>query len=335
MRNPNGYGGVVKLSGQRRNPYAVRKTSGLDKRGRPIYAMLGYYPTREEALIALARCNSGPYDVRNAKITFAELYGLWVEKKSQKMSVSSQSSLRSAYRHCKALYPLSYNAIRAFQMQEVVDNCGCGYSTQGAIKSLFFHLDRFALELDLITTTRGSLVTAAAIPETSKQPFTEEEIARLWAIKDVPWADSALAFLYTGFRISELLSLKCGDVDLKQGAITGGVKTKAGKNRVVPIHPRILPFIERRMGGEYLFAYNAKRCSNRQYYAFWGNVMERLGANHTPHEARHTFRSRLDSVGANKVSIDLLMGHKSADVGERVYTHKTIEELRTAVRLLP
>ena len=34
-------------------------------------------------------------------------------------------------------------------------------------------------------------------------------------------------------------------------------------------------------------------------------------------------------AGANKAAIDLMMGHKSADVGERIYTHKSLEELLT------
>ena len=29
-----------------------------------------------------------------------------------------------------------------------------------------------------------------------------------------------------------------------------------------------------------------------------------------------------------------MMGHKSKDVGERVYTHKTLEELKTAIELI-
>lgn len=62
--------------------------------------------------------------------------------------------------------------------------------------------------------------------------------------------------------------------------------------------------------------------------------MERLGMEHTPHECRHTFRSRLDSAGANKVCIDLMMGHKSKEVGERIYTHKTIQELKEAIELI-
>ena len=55
---------------------------------------------------------------------------------------------------------------------------------------------------------------------------------------------------------------------------------------------------------------------------------------HVPHECRHTFRSRLDSAGANRVCIDRLMGHKSGNTGERVYTHKTIEELRANIELI-
>lgn len=62
--------------------------------------------------------------------------------------------------------------------------------------------------------------------------------------------------------------------------------------------------------------------------------MEINQMNHTPHECRHTFRSRLDSAGANKVCIDRIMGHSSGNTGERVYTHKTLEELKEAIELI-
>ena len=42
MKNPNGYGSVVKLSGRRRNPFAVRKTIGFNEKGHPIYKTIGY-----------------------------------------------------------------------------------------------------------------------------------------------------------------------------------------------------------------------------------------------------------------------------------------------------
>lgn len=53
--------------------------------------------------------------------------------------------------------------------------------------------------------------------------------------------------------------------------------------------------------------------------------MDELKIYHTPHKCRHTLWSRLDSAGVNKVCIDLMMGHKSKEVGERVYTYKTVE----------
>lgn len=56
--------------------------------------------------------------------------------------------------------------------------------------------------------------------------------------------------------------------------------------------------------------------------------------NHTVHECRHTFRSRLDTAGANKVCIDRMTGHKSVGTGERIYTHKTINELKANIELI-
>ena len=134
----------------------------------------------------------------------------------------------------------------------------------------------------------------------------------------------------------ELLGLKKADVDLEAGTLKGGIQTAAGKNRIVPIHNRILPFIRKRMAepGEYLFSFEGRKLSQTKYYDFWDEIMEQTGMRHTPHECRHTLRSRLDSAEANKVCIDLIMGHKSKDVGERVYTHKTIQELKDTIALL-
>ena len=74
MKNPNGYGTVAKLSGNRRNPFVVRKTKGWDDRGFPIYETIGYYPTREAGMLALADYNRNPFDIQASKITLKELY---------------------------------------------------------------------------------------------------------------------------------------------------------------------------------------------------------------------------------------------------------------------
>lgn len=336
MKNPNGYGTVVKLSGNRRRPFAVRKTIGWNEKGHPIYLPIGYTETREEGNILLAQYNNDPWDVDKVKITFLELFELWKEKRMPKLGDSNQRSLCSASKHCSKIYNMRYREIKAYHMQDCIDNCGKGYSTQGAIKNLFGHLDRFAMELDVVTKCYSELLTSDPIPETTRERFSDEEIELLWEHKNEPWVDSILVFIYSGFRISELLGLKTANTDMEKGTFQGGVKSAAGKNRIVPIHSLIVEMVERRVneGNEYLFSYNGKRCSTTQYYSIWNEILERLGIDKTPHECRHTFESLLDSAGANRKCIDLMMGHKSKGTGQRFYTHKTLQELKDAIELI-
>lgn len=86
MKLPNGYGSVVKLSGKRRKPWMVRKTTGY--RIDPIkekkvneYIIIGYAATKTEGLQMLADYNRNPYDTKAAKMTFDEVYEEWSKKK--------------------------------------------------------------------------------------------------------------------------------------------------------------------------------------------------------------------------------------------------------------
>lgn len=331
MKLPNHYGTVTMLSGNRRKPWIVKE--GASGKQKPI----GYTATREEGLILLAQYNKSPWDIEQDKITLQELYDLWEEKRAPKLGASNRSSLKSAFKHCAALAKMKYNQIKSYQMQDTIDSCGRGYSTQGAIKNLWGHLDRFAMELDVISKCCSDLLTSAPIPETSKEIFTDEEVSRLWENQSMPWVDSVLFFLYTGFRISEMIDLKTANIDLAAQTMTGGTKTAAGKNRLVPIHSKLQTIVQTHFKASkagYLFEYDGRRLTQTQYRVFWTGIMDALKMEHTPHECRHTFRSRLDSAGANKVCIDRLMGHKSKGTGERVYTHKNIEELRLNLEMI-
>lgn len=336
MRLPSGYGFVSKLSGKRRRPYIIKKTVGWNEKGHPIIEIVGYAATREEGLALLAQYNHDPWDVDKAKLTLQGLFDLWKEMKVSKLGKSNQASLMAAFKHCSALVNKPYKQIKAFQMQDTIDSCGKGYSTQAAIKNLWSHLDRFALEMDIISKCYSDLLTSDPVPPTSRLPFTDDEVNTLWDHVGEPWVDTVLIFIYSGWRISELLALTPEDVDLEAGTMKGGTKTKAGKNRVVPIHSKIRPLVEARLaeGGPRLISYNGKAVSQTLYRTFWADIMKRLKLDHTPHECRHTFESRLDSAGGNRRCIDLLMGHVSKDTGNRVYNHKTLEELSATVELL-
>lgn len=337
MRNPNGYGSVIKLGGNRRRPYWVRKTAGFKDNGQPIYTTIGYAETREDGNILLAQYNHKPWDVDRAKTTLAELYELWSKERKPKLGKANQRGLASAYKHCAKYADIPYRSLRAYHMQDCIDHCGRGYSTQGTIKNLWSRLDGFALEIDLIDKKYSDLLTSDPIPPTTRTRFTDAEIDTLWAHQDEPWVDAALFMIYSGWRASELLGIRTEDINLDDQTIVGGVKTAAGKNRIVPIHSLVLPIVEARIadGSDYLFSINGHQCSYSTFkQCCWTRAMRQLGMSHTPHECRHTFESLLDSAGANRRCIDLMMGHVSKDTGNRVYNHKTLEELKANIELV-
>lgn len=331
MKLPNNYGSISKLSGKRRKPYIVRKSTGSGG-----CAIIGYAESREEGLAMLAAYNANPWDIDKAKITLQGLFDLWKEKKAPKLGKSNRASLTSVFNYCAPLADVPFKQIKAYQMQDTIDTCGKSPSTQGAIKNLWGHLDRFALELDISSSRYSELLTSEPIPETSRLPFTSEEIARLWEHQTDPWVDTVLIFIYSGWRISELLALAPVDIDLEAGTMKGGTKTKAGKGRIVPIHTKIRGFIEARLASNppRLISHKGKPVSTTTYRALWADIMDKLEMQHTPHECRHTFETLLDAAGGNRRCIDLLMGHVSKDTGNRVYNHKTIDELKATVELI-
>lgn len=334
MKNPNGYGCVVKLSGNRRNPYCARRTVGYNDKGHPIYKAIGYYPTRKDAMMALADYNRTPFDLDLAKVTFSQLYTKWSTREFPKMSKSSVLASKASYNHSKMIWDMPYKNIKSYHMQEVVDNCNKSYATKNAIKNLFNALDNYALELEIILKKNSELVKGETIPDSTRTPFTADEINKLWNNLDVENVKNILIFIYSGFRINELLSMKLDSINWDEMYFQGGIKTASGKNRIVPIHPLIQQFLLEKKEKMYKYVLSINKIDIHEYYSIWKKSMEILEMNHTPHECRHTFRSLLDSAGANKVCIDMMMGHKSKGTGERVYTHKTIEELRNALLLV-
>ncbi len=150
-------------------------------------------------------------------------------------------------------------------------------------------------------------------------------------------------FAYAGLRRSELLGLDWDDVDLERRLLRVR-KAKGGRQRVVPIHPGLVPlFID----------YLATRAANTEPALFVGVQGKRLnytqlgqvfrhyvaesGVNArkrvTPHTLRHVFASELLEAGANLRQIQELLGHKHLDSTQR-YVRVTAHGLRGAVKRL-
>ena len=77
-------------------------------------------------------------------------------------------------------------------------------------------------------------------------PYTEEEMKTLWNnIDRFPTIETILIQCYSGWRPQELGLIRLENVDLKNGTFSGGMKTDAGIDRIVPIHSKILDLVKR------------------------------------------------------------------------------------------
>lgn len=349
MRNPNGYGSVRKLSGNRRRPFQVLITTGWEITSsgklKQVQTPLGYYKTRPEAMIALAEYNQNPFDLNVQKITFADVYEKLHTRTFSKMGKSSQASYRAAYLRCKPLHNMYMIDIKKHHMQAIFDSIPhMSKPYQNAIKNLLRAIYKYCLENDIVQKDYSQFIEFTAVEHSSKRsPFSQDEIKILWNNLDYvvdlnsigfiskKWVDTILIMIYTGVRIGELLSIKKEHVFLKERYIDlHGTKTKASR-RIVPIHQKIYPLVAERMqdDSEWLFVGDQnKNISYSTYrYSFFDKAMEHFKMQHGPHDCRHSFatyaqKSKLDSFITKRI-----LGHTTSDITFDVYTHTFVDEL--------
>lgn len=330
MRLPNGYGSVFKLSGNRRKPWAARLTVGYTDEGKQIFKYLGYYSKRKDALAALAEYNANPYDLDTAKITFAEVYEKWAERKFETVGKSSIRNYKSIYRKCAPLYSIPFKELKISHLQGVIDD-NKELANVNLLKVLYGQLYGYAIKHDIVEKDYSPFVE---IPTKEKKkekiPFTSAEVKTLWNNIDKPFVDMVLILLYTGMRITELLEMKCENVHLDDRYMIGGVKTAAGRDRVIPIHKKIAPLIAAQLtdGKTYLFQSSRGNMIAYNYFAAYkfAPLMKSLGMIHTLHETRHTFISQCDRLNLNATAVKRIVGHSNGDITMH-YTHKEKSEL--------
>lgn len=329
MRLPNGYGSITKLSGKRRNPYAAyppatrRYPNGNYIKEKAI----GFYHTKKEALEALADWHKNP--ILCSKSTFAEIWQVWYEeKKKDNLSDQTEKTYRTMYGKCDEIKDEVYSDLRIQDFQDILDYSEFSWSSQNTLRSMLKQIGVFALKNDYVQKDYAQFIKVRKENDQVKGiPFTESDIDKLWHNVDrLKGIKEVLILIYTGLRITEL---KQANIDLENRLIIGGVKTDAGKGRVVPIHPAIY---------DLLVEFNQKSFYPPNYRKkIFNPLMEKLGIRfvgdvpHTPHDCRHTFSWLADKYKMDKLSKHLIMGHSPKGIEDAVYGHRTTEELRTEI----
>lgn len=352
MRLPPGLGSVHMIGDgkNRRKPWRARVKADVEfnlatGKATQKYITLGYYETEIDAIEALMEYRKDPYTLEATVCTFEDVFQMWKAKKYPDISVSGQRGYDAAFKNSAPLHKLKMREIRSSHMEDIMQTTEFGHQSQVKMKTLWGQVFKYAMEHDIIQKNYSDFVKVRDdAPGTNKTAIPKEDRDKIWAAIDAgdQGAEIVMIYLYTGMRASELLGIKKCNVDLDARIMVGGLKTDAGKDRRIPIHKCILPFIERLMqtDGEYLvMLYENGKAKKMTYYqmtrTMWDPVMENIGLkDYTPHYGRHTCTTMLREAGVEMDLIKLILGHASGDITDR-YTHHPDYMLIDAIDKMP
>jgi integrase/recombinase XerD len=149
-----------------------------------------------------------------------------------------------------------------------------------------------------------------------------------------------LELLYaSGMRVSELISLNLGDVDINNCFVR--CFGKGSKERMVPIYPLaakivdeyikdVRPLWAHRETEKALFLnQRGERLTRQGLWQILKNYAREAGLDKqvTPHTLRHSFATHMLSGGADLRSVQELLGHANISTTQ-IYTHLTSEHVR-------
>lgn len=330
MKRENGDGSITKLKGRKR-PYWARVTIGFDGEGNQKRKSLGTYQYRAQAEQALLDYQASPR--KFDEIRFYELFEAWKNTRFKNIKPATQEMYLANWNFYKPLYNTRVTELKTADFQFVIDN-NISYSRSylKQIKSLGIQLCRYAMANDLLDKNYAEFIELKTEEKKEKKILTDKEINLLFENKGDFAVDTTLVLVYTGMRITELLTLTKDDVNIEAGYIKHGIKTSAGIDRIIPISSKIKDIIERyyNQSTKYLFAPKGKKMRSDYYrdYIFYP-MRDRFGfsSDITPHNCRHTYASILNKYVSNKEHIARLLGHTDYAVSANVYTHTDIDEL--------
>ena len=146
----------------------------------------------------------------------------------------------------------------------------------------------------------------------------------------------------TGVRISELINLEYGNIDLNRSLIK--VMGKGGKERMIPFGDDalswLITYIEFRRKNnlslnsrEFFISQQGKKITRQ---AFWHRIktylkVTGLSLDISPHTLRHAFATHLLNNGADLRSVQMLLGHSDLSTTQ-IYTHIAKQRLSDMVK---
>ena len=174
-----------------------------------------------------------------------------------------------------------------------------------------------------------------------------EEVDKLLSVPDINTFKglrdkTMLEIMYScGLRVSELISLKKKDINIKNCFIR--IIGKGNKERIVPIGEIALEYLNKYFE---LLSYNSKINNSkyvfinknglpltRQYFfkiIKYYSIKANINKNISPHTLRHSFATHLLENGAPLIAVKNLLGHESINTTQ-IYTHVNERKLVSVI----
>jgi integrase/recombinase XerD len=152
----------------------------------------------------------------------------------------------------------------------------------------------------------------------------------------------------TGMRVSELVKLKFGDLQIRENTINPFimVKGKGGKERIVAVHKLAITALKTyleyvtigkdKTPYKYLF-FSEKSSAGHITRQYFGKILKILAAQCgvdinkiSPHKIRHSFATHMLNNGADLRVIQELLGHSDLS-STQIYTHVANQKLKKIV----
>ena len=332
MRNENGFGSIIcldKTGKKRRKPWAVRITTGW-KDGKQQRKYVGYYRTQAEALVALAEYHKNGVNIDLSKLTLDEIWERWLVKTEKKnLSESAMKTHKAAYKNLGNLLKMQIKDIKTAHLQAWMDGLDVKPGTKGKFKSTVSQMFEYALQNDIVTKNYAKFIEINEKIEQVGAIFTDSEIKLLWDNVEDDTVQKLLILIYTGMRIGEMLAVNREHINFEEGYIVGGNKTEAGRDRIIPLHNKIIPLVKNQLKDNHWLIQSGRgvAMSYSNISKLVTQIFDKFNFNHKIHDTRKTAVSLMHTSGIPMETIRVIVGHSGKGVTEKVYLYKEPKEL--------
>lgn len=278
-------------------------------------------------------------------ILFKDLYELWLNEHSPYVSNSRVVTYNVSFKHCALLHNKKVKDIRCLQIKEVINSID-REPTKKTVKILLNMLFDYALENEIVDKNYARITKINADFNKVFNPhrsLKDEEIQVILNHSYLNVARMILIQCFTGLRPGELMLLRLDNIHLEEMYFIGGLKTKAGINRTVPIHPFIYEFIKdfymeaKKYNSEYLILNDHhKHLTYKNYLLKFKDFCKNHDLHDLrPHDCRKYFVTQAKKVKMDEYALKRIVGHEINDITEKVYTERSIDWLKEEIRKIP